>query len=376
MIWIRNILLALFSLLIFVSCGEREVVDYKFTKVDSIQISTKEDLLVADYNAAKNKLLLHNGESNSIYEYLIEKKVLRPVVLDNQKIKQFNNLGYYDDDRIIVTALNGYYIFNVNTKTEENFIGTDTTNTGGIWTRIRVFSVGGDKYFASVYKNTMDKETNRGYRNKRSYYESYKPITIYNESNKNFENALGYEKSSIFRKFDFYYPNRNILFDLNSKDSTLCIIHNPEQLLYTYKLDKLKALGAVIDLKPDYFKVVEKGIFEDYKKVDMDKSLMVNSNYRSLNIFDDYIVSTYDTGIPENIYNNMVNLTEYNGIARKYNLYYAQFFYKGNKICEDVKLPNQYRKICGFKSLSYILMEDALHSKNSKNILIVKLVAP
>src|SRR5690606_38267244 len=148
-------------------------------------------------------------------------------------------------------------------------------------------------------------------RNDTSYYTSTKFMSFLNTKNGNETWGVGYDKNSMFRKFDYYYAGRNVLFSLDSKLSSVYVIHNPEPILYKYEIESQRYdYIKKINLNPDWYNLKSNQKFKGNEWGDLPFILSTNSQYTSLTIFDDYILTCYRTGISKSQYKEMKSNTQ------------------------------------------------------------------
>ncbi len=226
---------------------------------------------------------------------------------------------------------------------------------GGGASKLSIISKEGINHFMSFRKSAIPENLEFGYRNSTAFYNSYKPITLYNTANNTSSQELGFEPYGAHRKFDYYYGNSRSFFDIDSTKKNVYVLHNPDLILYKYSIAKGFPLLKKIPLIPNSYKIEEKGEFHSNEPINMERMLAVNSNYQSFNVMNEYIIASYNTGIPDIEFKKMKSSAQWNEYFSRFDKRYLQVFYKDNKMCKDVEIPNESYAVAFFKSIEEII---------------------
>lgn len=345
----------------FISCStskEYSSNEYKLQLVDSIVVPVVGNITISDYCRERNVFLIINQKDQSIIETDNKGKIINRLQLNGGEEKQYGqsvtNLSYYSDSSIIISSSRGYFIYDLSGKLLKMF-ADKCPLVGGEASKLSIISKEGTNYFMSFRKPAIPENLEFGFRNSTEFYNSYKPITLYNSSNNTSSQEFGFDPDGAHRKFDYYYGNTRTFFDVDSIRKNVYVLHNPDLTLYKYSIAKGFPLLKKIPLIPNFYKTEEKGEFHSSKPINMDRMLAVNSNYQSLNIMGDYIVASYNTGIPDTEFKEMISSAQWSEYFGRFDKRYLQVFYKDNKMCNDIEIPKESYTVAFLKSVEEIV---------------------
>jgi hypothetical protein len=330
--------------------------EFTLEKVDSIIVKETERLTILDCNKTKNTLLVYMPQSLSVLEVTMQGEKLNKFSLKDhfelEHGKLIDHIGYYSDSSIVIVTPKGYFFYTMKGALI-NKIEQTAPFTAGMFLKIKPLKQGTENLLVSVRPSFQDPNFNQ--RNSREYYNTFKALTLFNLNKGESHREFGFENNSVFKKFDYYYTNRLYYFDVDSAKKLVYLLYNPNHNVYVYSLNHGIHLDTIVPTQPDYFNLSEKLPFKSSKSGDIDRILGVNSQYYSVNAFDDYIMTSYSTGIPADKYDEMRSATEYTNYFKKYNKNFIQIFKGYKKMGSDIELPQDIYSIAIFKSLDCII---------------------
>ncbi len=330
----------------------------KLTIYDSIIVQAS-NIAIYDYYEKKGLFLGTNYHSKDI------------VIFDKKgHIKySFNSLGdgpkeyrqtniiiskFFTYNSVVVLSKNAF----VNYSFDGNFIKViklDDENSALFRKNVNIFiNNSGDSctiYSADQY--TSHRSINVDFYNDTSYKFFY-----FINFNKNVKRRIiTYEKNSIYRNNEFYYPEVRPKAYVNSTKGILYVLFPHDTKLFEYDINNNFQLFSVLDLKPDFFGHLN-GI--NYgKKPEMPMPFILsNSLYSNLSTLGDTIITTYNQKMKEDeIFTSLEEANENMELIRKY----IQIFIKNKKMCEDIRIPQNV------SGIAYTLSKNEIFFKKVPN---------
>lgn len=359
-----------FCSILFFSCRNKDVKSekdqhsyaekYKLEVTDTFRLNYTARLVkVLDYNVTSKNILFSSYSMDTIVQTDLAGRISNKFVFKGGGPKEagviIHNVGYFNDTSIIVNSERGFYFYNLKGELVRSLEERTPLKAIGsaLDTRIREFSKGDSSCILLHLKSVADVDISDFF--SLSNLEKFKSTTLYNLTNQTYRVLFGYEPNSIFRTdYKYNYGEPENIFDYDYTQNDFYIVHNPEPVLYKYSLANNFSTFTAIDLSPDHFNLPVKYKSNDFTSDH--KYAAVNSQFRDINCFEDYIFLDYKTGIPEKEYDDMKTESELPELYKKHMKNYAILLKNDKKICGDILLPLYSTGISFVKSLDYIFV--------------------
>lgn len=247
-----------------------------------------------------------------------------------------DNVGYYSRDTLVVTSQLGYFFYTINGKFIRKIASPNKHRVFLFLKKIRRIHYKDRDYLLSCFKTNLKDDQLMDFKSKK-YFENFRPYTLFDVRQQTYSHYFGFEPSSMFRQFEYYYQNTYMpLFEYSPSTHTVGVIHSPEPLLYEYDQDNEFQLKRVTDLKAKHFSVDYKAKF-GAPEVDLNLAWQLNSRILSLVGWQDYFLASYCSGIPPSKYSPTEPLSE---LGPRFNKLYYILLKDGKKIGTDIPAPS------------------------------------
>jgi hypothetical protein len=335
--------------------------NFKFELTDSIKINVVGDIRIYDYNIEKNRYLFVNKSNKTVFQTDSKGNIISQFGIGEgdkgYSNKRINNIGYIGDSLIAMTTPKGVFFVDDDGKVKKHLKQEFNSLRTDIKSSIKEFTFQGRPFIACVYlfNFNITKLKHADLRSK-EFYQNFRHITFCDLENDTCAIKIPYEPNSIFMKFDYYYEHSFTFYDYNSLDSSLYILHTPDPTILVYSAKDNFNLVKSIPIQSNHFKITEKSPFKEDRSYNSDRFLMINSGFTGIHTFENMIITTYHTGIPEDKFENIYSLGDVNKLFPQYERLYAQVFIDEKKQGGDIPIPYNEYSIAIATSQNHIVM--------------------
>ncbi|NVJ64667.1 MAG: hypothetical protein HWD84_10630 [Flavobacteriaceae bacterium] len=263
-------------------------------------------------------------------------------------------LGFASDSTFVVSSSRGFYVYHLKSADQIQFYPEKTypQGYGGAYSyNVENFEHEGNQYYASFRKGSLD-DVNILKLNKEDL-NRYKPITFFNTSNSEVSLSFGIGQNSLYLKGQEHFGELYTLFDYSSKFKKFALINNPSNTLLMY--ESLKNNPTEVPLILEHFQLPIKYKYGRNYEQNFENQI-VNSMYRDINWGDRYLLITYRTGIPMEVYEEMQSFAQLPELFKKHMQYYSVLIDSSLKVSSDIMLPKDAVGVASYFSNEEVLL--------------------